>query len=234
MPFNRFYCRKAHPEQEEEFMNRVAALFALMVVVSWSMADAQARAPRNSPGKNLVELKVKYQTDTERPTATGIVVSPTRVITVYHAVSLGEVISTKDNKKAKVVAADPQHDILVLEFEGEPFKDVIPPKVGPDLKLRDYIECWGNAMSRGPILRPFTVVKVENDFVVVSPSFIHGESGAGCYNYKEELVGIVSRSFRHENDPGLALENVNDELGTLTPIKFFLQYIPPPKVEIKK
>lgn len=198
-----------------------------------TFAQGQKFQPGSKPPKNLVYLNSKWHGEVTS-SATGMAVSPSRVITVYHAGQNLEPIllksESKEEKKGKVIAGDPEHDYLVLEFDGEPFKGADPVKVGPPVFVGQHIYCWGNANGQGPLYREFVVAKLEENYVVVDRNFIHGESGSPCYNFSEQLVGMVSSGLRADHTD-VTLDNANDELGIFIPVEFFKQHIPLPAQE---
>jgi S1-C subfamily serine protease len=72
-------------------------------------------------------------------------------------------------------------------------------KVGPTPKQGDRIRYWGNPLGIANVYREGVVVAVTDKVIAVQLQVCHGDSGAGMFNDKGELVGVVVRMLPEQS-----------------------------------
>jgi len=133
--------------------------------------------------------------------ATGVAISPKLVVTCYHFWSkvagwfdrfLGGPQGDKHEEYGRVLMSAPELDLMMLEFGRESFHPSI--RFAEKVSLGEYLVSISNAFGQDGIYHKFQVVKIDANYIFVqfpNPIAPQGASGAGVYNRKGELVGII-------------------------------------------
>jgi V8-like Glu-specific endopeptidase len=73
-------------------------------------------------------------------------------------------------------------------------------KRGPTPKQGDRIRYWGNPLGIPGVYREGIVVAVTDKVIAADLQVCHGDSGAGLWNDKGEMVGVVTSMLPEQNN----------------------------------
>lgn len=96
-----------------------------------------------------------------------------------------------DGKPATVTVHESgKLDLVVLKVTGVEFNRWA--KRGTLPKQGDRVRWWGNPVGEANVYRQGYVARVQDGTLVIAAQICKGDSGAGIFNDKGEVVGIVS------------------------------------------
>ena len=175
----------------------------LVLVLSGAVCCATAsplrvsRTPREQWGAGV---QVTVTCDGAPQWGSGVLVSASRVITALHVVTCPgglepkiEVDAGDGPVNAKLEIAMPQSDLARLYVSANLEKWFTPVSIGPDPGTGDRA-CWVAETPR-TTYRCGTVEDVTVDQIWLDGFVEHGNSGAGLYNGRGQLVGIVTATL---------------------------------------
>lgn len=112
------------------------------------------------------------------------------VLTAKHCMDLGGKLVQVDGVPVKVDAIGRDKDTMTLHVTGITLTHVA--RLGPLPKQGDRVRWWGNPEGNGDIYREGYVSRADKNLIVISAPICHGDSGAGIFNDRGEVVAVVS------------------------------------------
>ena len=71
-------------------------------------------------------------------------------------------------------------------------RDYIDAKRGERPRQGDRVRWWGNPVGEPNVYREGYVARADGDVLVIAAQICKGDSGAGLFNDRGEVVGIIS------------------------------------------
>jgi S1-C subfamily serine protease len=133
---------------------------------------------------------------------TGVLISPTKVLTVKHVITAVEdvtkfMVTTKEGRGVKVKSAQISQtlDVGVLTLE-EPIEDIEPAVVTCDVPaIGEELTYVGNPAYLQWLVVPLRVVGFDDERVLTVGLVLGGASGSPVYNSDDEVIGLVSQGL---------------------------------------
>jgi len=129
------------------------------------------------------------------------------IITNYHVFDRAEKIIVEHYGKTyysmKILAADPQKDILIIKCDSMKLKPMVVANP-TELEIGDKVFAVGsplgyeNSITEG-IVSGLRTYGITNEWIQISAGITHGSSGGAVVNDKGELIGISSGAIEATN-----------------------------------
>ena len=119
----------------------------------------------------------------------GTAIGPDTILTAKHCLS--HPLKMVEGVQAEVIGSKLEtRDTIVIKVKGVRFKHWA--KRGPRPNQGDHLTFWGNPEGVPDVMREVLVSRAWTDGLVLQATVCPGDSGAGLFNARGEVVGIVS------------------------------------------
>lgn len=132
-------------------------------------------------------LRLEFSEDT---LCSGTAVGPDLILTAEHCLD-GALVTVNGHKvrQARVVR-DKKRDVAWIRVTGMRFGRWSP--MGPAAKQGEHVRWWGNPQGVADVYREGYVSLVDGGQLVIDATICKGDSGAGVFNARGEVVAVVS------------------------------------------
>lgn len=144
----------------------------------------------------------------------GVIVSSTgEILTNYHVIegaySVSVYTSDKEYKTSTVLSVDAKRDLALLKVEANNlnaalFGDSTATKMGESIIALGSPLGFSNTLSTGVISNVSRTIE-GSEFIQITAPIDHGNSGGGLFNYKGELIGIITAKVDSSANINLAI-----------------------------
>lgn len=117
----------------------------------------------------------------------GTAVGPDLLVTALHC---GEVQQVGNYVVTAEVVERGSRDFVVVRVKGVTFETWA--KRGERPRQGDRVRWWGNPVGEPNVYREGYVARADGDVLVIAAQICKGDSGAGLFNDRGEVVGIIS------------------------------------------
>lgn len=120
----------------------------------------------------------------------GTAIAKDVILTAKHCQQGGALVSVNNHPVKVVGVGANKHDTMTLRVTGIEFKRWA--KLGHPPSQGDRIRWWGNPKGLPDVYREGYVSRAWSDGAIYDATICQGDSGAGLFNAKGEVVGVVS------------------------------------------
>ena len=125
----------------------------------------------------------------------GTAIGPNVIETAAHCVELGKKLEIVDKEVVVVIGITyANNDEAFLTLKDANYKTWAAQ--GKPLKQGDHIHWWGNPEANLNIYREGYVVAIQSGYPILDAMTCKGDSGAGVFNSKGQIVGIISATTK--------------------------------------
>lgn len=117
----------------------------------------------------------------------GTAVGPDLLVTAQHC---GDIKAVGGVPVTVEVVERGDRDFVLLRVRGVEFKTWARRGAAP--RQGDRLRWWGNPVGEADVYREGYVARVSEGVIVIAAQICKGDSGAGLFNRRGEVVGIVS------------------------------------------
>lgn len=145
----------------------------------------------------------------EKYKGSGLVISDNVIITVFHLLKPYGDTKLVDGTRPEIIFSRPYQDLALLKFQRPIFINLSKLEPG-ETRQGDKVYCYSNAQGLDGVYQEYTVGKVTNETIFVSPRLDEGSSGAALYDKDGKVIGLVSRDVGE-----------NSSMGAIIPVSAF-------------
>lgn len=162
---------------------RILALAVLLLVSGWTGC---ASVPGHD-SLRATTLRLEF----ERGVCSGTALSPDVLLSAQHCFKGGGALVRVNGQPVKVVGyGKDKHDLATVRITGLTFKTWARRGNAP--AQGDRVRFWGNPGGEHDVFRIGYVSRATTDLVVMDMTICKGDSGAGIFNDRGEVVGVVT------------------------------------------
>ncbi len=145
----------------------------------------------------------------QRFKGSGLIISNDIILTVFHLLKPYGDTKLVDGTRPEVIFSRPYQDLTLLKFAKPIFSNMPQLKAG-NVQQGDKVYCYSNAQGLDGVYQEYTVGKITERTIFVSPRLDEGSSGAAVYNKDGEVIGLVSLDVGE-----------NSSMGAIIPVSDF-------------
>lgn len=162
---------------------RMLALTALLLVSGWTGC---ASVPSHSR-LQATTLRLQF----ERGICSGTAIARDVILSAQHCFKGGGALRFVNGQPVKVIGyGKDEHDLATIRVTGVTFKTWA--RRGGSLTQGERVRFWGNPGGEHNVYREGYVSRATTDLVVLDMTICKGDSGAGIFNQRGEVVGVVT------------------------------------------
>lgn len=139
----------------------------------------------------------------------GLIISDDVILTAFHLLKPYGDTKLVDGTRPEIIFSRPYQDLVILKFEKPIFMNLSKLEAG-EARQGDEVYCYSNAQGLDGVYQKYTVGKVTDETIVVSPRLEEGSSGAAVYDKDGKVIGLVSRDIGE-----------NGSMGEIIPVSAF-------------
>ena len=139
----------------------------------------------------------------------GLIISDNTILTAFHLLKPYGDTKLADGTRPEIIFSRPYQDLTLLKFEKPIFMN-LPKLEAGEAKQGDEVYCYSNAQGLDGVYQKYTVGKVTDKKIVVSPRLEEGSSGAAVYDRDGKVIGLVSQDIGE-----------NGSMGEIIPVSAF-------------
>ncbi|WP_202844778.1 trypsin-like peptidase domain-containing protein [Luteimonas saliphila] len=130
---------------------------------------------------------VNHRLTTASGICSGTAVGPDLLVTALHC---GKVVQVSGVPVEVETVETGKRDFVLLRVKGLEFKRWA--RRGDLPRQGDRLRWWGNPVGETDVYREGYVARVDENAIVIAAQICKGDSGAGLFNERGEVVGVVS------------------------------------------
>lgn len=158
---------------------------ALLLALAISGCSGCASVPKHDDLRSLT-LSLRFQS----AICSGTAIGPTVILTASHCFEERMLTSINGRPAQAAAVKHDGHDRAVVVVRGVAFDRWA--RLGDAPKQGDRVRWWGNPRGLPGVYRQGYVALVVDSVVIVDATACKGDSGAGLFNDRGEVVGMVS------------------------------------------
>jgi len=120
----------------------------------------------------------------------GTAIAPDVLMSAQHCFRGGALVRVNGQPVKVAGYGKDKHDLATVKVTGVSFTKWA--RLGKALKQGERIRWWGNPKGVTNVYRQGYVSRADADGVLIDATICHGDSGAGIFNDRGEVVGVVT------------------------------------------
>lgn len=169
------------------FEDNMRTLFlALLAIVGTACGCASVPQAPSFTDLKATTLRLEF----DNGVCSGTAVGPSQILTATHCMSYGTLLRVNGHPVTVVGHSDDKKDHAIASILGLSFNSWA--KFGATPNQGDRVRFWGSPKGNRDTYREGYVAHVSERVIAVSMMVCKGDSGAGLFDDKGELVGMVS------------------------------------------
>lgn len=176
----------------------IAFVGTILLLPSYTPSPVAPQPPQSSDPLALAiraaresYVPLTNRDDLLRPVSegTGVRLTDNIVLSCFHTLQASATLYS-GTEPVQFKAAIPQIDLALFQVSAShPFK----VKLAREAILGEQLVSYSNAGGEDGMLRFYRITKITDRFILLDQASIPGESGAGLFNVRGELVGVVDQ-----------------------------------------